>query len=122
MKIIYAMIPMCLFSSCQKSTPPAEGRDSPAKEQASTEKSVAAEKHTNDQDVKPEKPAAKPSQGDDRFIGMARAGAEALAKKESIPFRVVSVDGKVGMVTMDHRPERLNFTVVDGKITNVTRG
>ena len=121
MKIIYAMIPMCLLSSCQKSTPPAEGPGASTKEQAATEK-MTAQKNTDDQEVKPEKPAAKPSQGDDRFIGMARADAEALAEKESVPFRVVSVDGKVGMVTMDHRPERLNFTVVDGKITKVTRG
>lgn len=119
MKIIYAMIPMCLFSSCQKSTPPAEGQGSPAKEKPAANEKMTAKK---DQEVKPEKPAAKPSQGDDRFIGMARADAEALAKKESVPFRVVSVDGKVGMVTMDYRPERLNFTVVDGKITKVTRG
>lgn len=57
-----------------------------------------------------------------RLVGMPVELAQALAKKHKLPSRVVSVDGKSGIVTLDHRPERLNFTVVKGKVTKVTKG
>jgi hypothetical protein len=51
-------------------------------------------------------------------VGRARAAAEA----EGYDFRVVSVDGKSRPVTMDYNPQRLNATVVDGLVTEVTVG
>jgi len=81
-------------------------------------------------DIKPkakpqEKPDSKPKPepvGDARYIGMTKEAAADLAKKEGVPSRIVSEDGQVRMLTMDHRPERLNFTVVAGKVTKVTHG
>ena len=68
--------------------------------------------------VKTEPDAAQP----DTLIGLSLADAEAAADKAKLPHRVVSVDGQMRMVTRDMRPERLNFTVVNGKITKVTKG
>lgn len=56
------------------------------------------------------------------FIGVPLALAQAAADEAEIPHRVVEVDGESLPRTMDHRPERLNFTVVDGRITAVTKG
>lgn len=56
------------------------------------------------------------------FIGLTVEEAVALADKHSLRHRVVMVDGKPRPTTRDHRPERLNFTVVDGKVTSVSKG
>lgn len=57
-----------------------------------------------------------------QFVGMKLKDAQTLADQHKIPHRVVSVDGEGMMVTSDYRPERLNFTVVAGKVTAVTKG
>ena len=120
MKLIYTLLPLCLFAACkQTSTPTQESGDVATPIQSSTQTMTPS---SDKPDAKPqEKPAAKPV-GDARYIGMTQEAASALAKKEGVPSRVVSVDGQVRMVTMDHRPERLNFTVVAGKVTKVTHG
>ena len=42
---------------------------------------------------------------------------------DGIGFRfVIEVDGEPRMVTKDHRPDRLNFKVKAGLITEVTKG
>ena len=123
MKIIYAMIPICLFSACKQSTPSAEdqrGAGPVAAEQPQSPETMTPVEKTPP--VTPTEPKPDKSVGDARYLGMAKEDAAALAKKEGQPSRIVSEDGKVGMMTMDHRPDRLNFTVVDGKITKVTRG
>ena len=56
------------------------------------------------------------------FIGLAVKGAHALAKKNNLPSRVVEIDGKPQIVTMDMRPERFNFAIKDGKVIRVTKG
>jgi hypothetical protein len=56
------------------------------------------------------------------FIGVPLALAQAAADEAEIPHRVVEVDGEPLPRTKDHRPERLNFTVVDGRITAVIKG
>ncbi len=56
------------------------------------------------------------------FIGLTLVKAQALAKEHKIPCRVVMVDGKARRVTKDMRPDRLNFTVVKGKVTKVKKG
>ncbi|NWK56607.1 hypothetical protein HW115_13375 [Verrucomicrobiaceae bacterium N1E253] len=83
---------------------------------------LPAEKVEDASKKEPMKKDAKKTEGDDRYIGMDLADAKALAVKEKRKYRVVSVDGKQRMVTMDYLPERLNFTVVAGKVTKVTRG
>ncbi|GEM_PF-2330531 len=110
MKLLYVMLPLSLLLSCKQSSPP---ESSSSDGESQTQISTADELE--------DKPEAQP-QGDDRYLGMPIEDAKALAEKEKSPCRVVSVDGQFGMVTMDHRPERLNFTVVDGQVTKVTRG
>jgi len=110
MKILYVILPLSLFASCKQSSPP---------ENASAGGDPQIQVPTQEE---PEKKPEPQAQGDNRYLGMPIDEAKALAEKEKSPCRVVSVDGKVGMVTMDHRPERLNFTVVAGKVTQVTRG
>jgi hypothetical protein len=48
--------------------------------------------------------------------------AKARADKARIMWRVVEEDGEKKPVTMDHRPDRLNFTIKDGKVIRVTLG
>ncbi|MEM1085315.1 MAG: hypothetical protein AAGI48_14480 [Verrucomicrobiota bacterium] len=63
---------------------------------------------------------ARPKSKD--FIGLELAAAQKLADKHSLKHRVIMVDGEPRPTTRDHRPERLNFTVVDGKVTEVSKG
>lgn len=56
------------------------------------------------------------------LVGMKAARARQAAAAEGYEFRVVSVDGQSKPVTMDYRPDRLNATVVDGRVTEVTVG
>ncbi|MFN8184953.1 MAG: META domain-containing protein [Candidatus Nanopelagicales bacterium] len=56
------------------------------------------------------------------LVGMKVARARKTAQAQGYDFRVVSVDGQSKPVTMDYRPDRLNATVVDGRVTEVTVG
>ena len=56
------------------------------------------------------------------LVGMKLARARTAAQEGGYAFRVVSVDGESRPVTMDYRPDRLNATVVDGRVTEVTVG
>ena len=56
------------------------------------------------------------------LVGMKVARARNAAEEAGYAFRVVSVDGENRPVTMDYRPDRLNATVVDGRVTEVTVG
>ena len=130
MKLIYAVVPLCLFSACKQSPTQADdGQVSPAPSASAAVKNPSQKPESKPEEVSKAKPAdpkeSKPKvkpMGDDRYLGMTKEAAAALAKKEGVPSRIVSEDGKVRMVTMDHRPDRLNFTVVAGKVTKVTRG
>lgn len=56
------------------------------------------------------------------LVGMRVKKARAAAEAEGYDFRIVSVDGESKPVTMDYNPQRLNATVVDGRVTEVTVG
>lgn len=56
------------------------------------------------------------------LVGKTVKKARAAAEAEGYEFRVVSVDGQSKPVTMDYNPQRLNATVVDGVVTEVTVG
>lgn len=56
------------------------------------------------------------------LVGLRVKKARAQATAEGYDFRVVSVDGVSKPVTMDYNPQRLNATVVDGVVTEVTVG
>lgn len=56
------------------------------------------------------------------LLGMSKKKAKAKAEDAGYTVRVVSVDGDNRAVTTDYRPDRLNFTIVDGQVTQVTYG
>lgn len=56
------------------------------------------------------------------FVGLPLEEAEAKAKAADLPHRVIRKDGEEFPVTRDYRPERLNFTVENGIVTEVTQG
>jgi heat shock protein HslJ len=56
------------------------------------------------------------------LVGLPVAEARELARSEGFAFRVVSVDGEGRPATTDYRPDRINATVVDGRLTGVTVG
>lgn len=70
----------------------------------------------------PAETGKKEAPADSAFVGLTLEKAAALAAEHGIPARVVSVDGEERMVTQDYSEERLNFTVVKGVVTKVTRG
>lgn len=67
---------------------------------------------------KPSPDAKKP----ETLVGVPLKVAEETADKAGINHRVVKVDGQARPVTMDFNPDRLNFTVVQGVVTEVTKG
>lgn len=56
------------------------------------------------------------------LVGKSVAKARKAAGDEGYEWRVVSVDGEGRPVTMDYRPDRLNATVEDGRVVEVTVG
>lgn len=56
------------------------------------------------------------------MIGMTEAEAIAAAKRLGRSYRIVSRDGEMFPVTMDYSEERLNFTIVRGRVTKVENG
>ena len=52
------------------------------------------------------------------YVGMSVTQAQAKAKAEAVPFRVVMADGEPFAVTMDYRPGRINATVENGVVTS----
>jgi hypothetical protein len=56
------------------------------------------------------------------FIGLTLDEAQALAKINKQPSRVVEIDGKPQAITADYRPERFNFSIKNGKVIRVNKG
>ena len=59
---------------------------------------------------------------DSDLIGMPLREAEALAKERKLAFRVVEINGKPQIMTMDYSLDRINFTTKMGKVTETSRG
>ena len=76
--------------------------------------------------VSPEPAAETPHSGEvptpSSFVGLTEEEANAKAIKADLPHRVINRDGQSLPVTRDYRPERLNFTIENGKVTAVTNG
>lgn len=113
--------------SCEQrpSDPTPEKGPAPAEKPSSTEGKPTAP------DEKPATPAPAPAEkpatpGDpaeaNSYVGMTLPDASARADKADIRWRIVEEDGKPRPVTMDYRPDRLNFSVEKGKIIRVTKG
>jgi hypothetical protein len=56
------------------------------------------------------------------FIGLTLKEAQELAQSNKLPSRVIEIDGNPQGVTADYRPERLNFSIKNGKIIRVNKG
>ncbi|MDF1737825.1 MAG: hypothetical protein P1U86_01600 [Verrucomicrobiales bacterium] len=70
-----------------------------------------------------EVPPAPSLEGKDSdFVGLTVEAGEALAKKRGLSHRIVARDGEHFPATTDYRPDRLSFSVVNNRITKVTRG
>lgn len=68
----------------------------------------------------PEEPVETGTDSD--FIGMTAPGAGRLAESRGLRHRIISVDGSLRPVTRDFRPDRVNFTVENKKVTETSRG
>jgi len=95
--------------------------------------SIAACKPESKPDAKPKTPVPPPPAADApaatpdpknpaNYIGLDEKAAGAMADKAGVKWRVIEVDGESRPVTMDHRPDRLNFAIKDGKVIRVTLG
>ena len=71
---------------------------------------------------RPPAPGRSTSGEFDAYIGLTVAEATTKAEDEGRPARVVEEDGESLPVTMDFNEQRLNFVVVDGKVTEVSTG
>ena len=103
MKQLLFVIPALAIVSCQ---PEAEKPAAPETETA-TEAPAA-----------PSIDVSKP----DSLVGMPLKKVQAACDAAEVLHRVVEIDGKPQMVTMDYRPERLNFAVENAVIIKVTTG
>lgn len=56
------------------------------------------------------------------YVGLGFEDAIDRAESESREWRLASQDGEHFMLTMDYRPERINFDVEDGVVTNAWMG
>ena len=56
------------------------------------------------------------------MIGQPLEKVQAACDAAEVRHRVIEVDGEPRMVTKDHRPDRLNFKVKAGLVTEVTKG
>lgn len=59
---------------------------------------------------------------DSGFLGLTEKEGADRADSEGLSHRVLSVDGQPRPATKDYRPDRINFEIVNGRITSVTRG
>jgi len=93
--------------------------------------SVAACKPESNPAPKPESPVPPPAESasatpdskkPESYVGLDEKAAGAMADKAGVKWRVIEVDGESRPVTMDHRPDRLNFAIKDGKVIRVTQG
>ncbi|MEK7954101.1 hypothetical protein [Luteolibacter soli] len=66
-------------------------------------------------------PASDPKKPES-YMGLDEKAAGAMADKAGVKWRVIEVDGESRPVTMDHRPDRLNFALKGGKVIRVTQG
>lgn len=112
-KLLYLLTLTCLFS-CQKNT------DEPKLEEVIPVKTEPAP------EIAPE-PAPKPAPEIDvaqteTMIGQPLEKVQAACDAAEVQHREIEVDGEPRMATQDYRPDRLNFKVKAGLVTEVTKG
>lgn len=70
----------------------------------------------------PERRGGKEDFDPQSLVGMPLEKAQNACEERKLLHRVIQIDGEPQIVTKDHRPERLNFTVEKGIVTAVTMG
>ncbi len=83
---------------------------------------VAACQQPNHQPTRNVIPNPTQSPSKHSFIGLPIELASSKADKQQLRWRIVNVDGQSRPVTKDYRPNRLNFSVNKGIVTQVTKG
>jgi hypothetical protein len=56
------------------------------------------------------------------FVGMTEQAAREAAEANGLRFRVIEEDGQTIPYTADHRPDRLNVALVEGKVVGADLG
>lgn len=107
MKNLLSLLTVCFLVSCQTNGDEASGDDNrPAKPAPSAPQPEATIDVTKIESM----------------IGQPLEKAQAACDAAEVPHRVIEVDGESRPVTMDYRPERLNFKVKAGVVIAVTNG
>lgn len=108
MRKVLMAAPLIAFISCQSEEP---------------ESSSGPEKDLKNKVVQDE-PSGPAFDFDDpeSLVGHSFEIVEPELKAGEVSYRVVERDGEAFPVTMDHRPDRLNFKIKDGVIAAVTKG
>jgi hypothetical protein len=101
MKPLYFILPAVLFVSCK-----VEKSKNPA---GSTPAEVAAAAAFDVNDA-------------NSLVGKKLNVVQPALEAANIKFRVIEKDGEPFVMTMDYLPERLNFKIKDGVITEVSKG
>ncbi len=104
-KLLTILTLTCLFS-CQKNT------DEPKPEEVIPVKTEPAP------EIAPEIDVTKT----ETMIGQPLEKVQAACDAAEVRHREIEVDGEPRMVTKDYRPDRLNFKVNAGLVTEVTKG
>lgn len=58
----------------------------------------------------------------DAYVGLTKKAAIAKAAASDTPWRITREDDELFLVTQDYNPERLNFEIDDGRVTEATYG
>ena len=56
------------------------------------------------------------------YLGLDEKAAGEMADQAGLKWHVIEVDGQSRPVTLDHRPDRLNFAIGNGRVIRVTQG
>jgi hypothetical protein len=77
--------------------------------------------------IEPGDGAALPEEPDQEeldatYVGLTKDEAIAAAEEAGVPWRIEREDGEEFALTMDYRPDRVNFSVEEGVITAVRAG
>ncbi len=105
MKFIYLLLPAIFLVSCNH-----EKREKPASPMPI--------------DVTEVKPAASAFDVKDAnsLVGQQLEVVQPALEAAGIRFRVIEMDGEAMIMTMDYIPDRLNFKIKAGMITEVSKG
>lgn len=67
-------------------------------------------------------PKPSPAVSQQSYLGLLEAEALEKARSIGVRARVVSREGMPLRLTKDHRPDRLNFIILRGKVSKVQKG